>query len=181
VMGDDRNPTLSLLAYTGDLGLNDGSAQSVYLLDKSRAKPIRKADGKPFRVDLQTGQGVVLPNRMGSVSFDGVAEWNRVQISRTPGIWATLGGISLALVGLMMSLFIRPRRIWVRARPTPENQAPDNIRGDLPQSSATSSVTMVEVAGLDRSGNGDLPTELAAIVRGMTDAGLTDVIRKAEA
>ena len=35
VMGDDKNPTLSMLVYTGDLGLDSGAAQSVYVLDKS--------------------------------------------------------------------------------------------------------------------------------------------------
>ncbi len=49
VMGDDRNPTLSLLAYTGNFGIEDGSAQSVYVLDKANAEQVLKADGKPFR------------------------------------------------------------------------------------------------------------------------------------
>ncbi|MGL5810186.1 MAG: cytochrome c biogenesis protein ResB [Nocardioides sp.] len=146
VMGDDRNPTLSMTVYTGDLGLSDGSPQSVYVLDKSRATVVRKRDGKPFRVDLQPGQGITLPDGMGSVSFDGVVEWNRVQISRTPGIWLALGGVVLALLGLLGSLFIRPRRVWIRASPN-----------------AAGGGMLVEIAGLDRSGNGDLPGELAAI------------------
>ena len=36
VMGDLKNPTLSMLAYTGDLGMDDGTPQSVYELDKSK-------------------------------------------------------------------------------------------------------------------------------------------------
>ncbi len=36
VFGDDLNPTLSMLAYTGDLGLDDGRSQSVYVLDKAK-------------------------------------------------------------------------------------------------------------------------------------------------
>ena len=51
----------------------------------------------------------------------------------------------LALIGLLGSLFIRPRRIWVRARRDDEG-------------------TLVEVAGLDRSGGGDVAAVLAEIV-----------------
>ncbi len=149
VMGDDRNPTLSMLVYAGDVGLDDGSPQSVFVLDKSETEQVRSPDGKPFRVDLQVGQGITLPDRLGSVSFEGVETWNKVQISRTPGKWLTLAGVVLALVGMLGSLFIRPRRVWVRVGP-PTEQGPG-------------AGTMVEVAGLDRSGNGDLPTELAAI------------------
>ena len=150
LMGDDRNPTLSLLAYTGDLGLDDGSAQSVYVLDKAKAKPILKADGKPLRIDLQVGQSMTLPNNLGTVSFDGVEKWNKLQISRTPGKRIALVGVVSCLIGLLGSLFIRPRRIWLRARPADDDKA----RGG----------TIVEVAGLDRSGNGDMPAELAAVV-----------------
>ena len=35
VMGDDRNPTISMLAYVGDLGLDSGVPQSVYAMDKA--------------------------------------------------------------------------------------------------------------------------------------------------
>lgn len=158
VMGDDRNPTISMTLYTGDLGLDDGSPQSVYVLDKAKAEPVLKDDGKPFRIDLQVGQSMVLPDKMGSVSFDGVEKWNKIQISRTPGTRIALSGVVLALIGLLMSLFIRPRRVWVRA-------AAANPSDDLdpPGQSLGLGATIVELAGLDRSGNGDMPTELAVV------------------
>ena len=56
-----------------------------------------------------------------------------------------LAGVVLALIGLLGSLYVRPRRVWVRAR-----------RSD--------GETHVEVAGLDRSGGGDLAAELHEIV-----------------
>ena len=121
VMGDLKNPTLSLQAYTGDLGMDDGSGQSVYVLDKANAKLLTKPDGSMFRVDLQVGQTVKLPDGAGTVSFDGVQRWNRIQISRTPGMHLALAGVVLSLVGLLMSLFIRPRRVWVRARRSEED------------------------------------------------------------
>jgi cytochrome c biogenesis protein len=144
VMPDDQNPTLSMLVYTGDLGLDTGAAQSVYVLDKSNAEQV-KADGKPFRVDIQPGQTVRLPDGLGSIEFEGVRPWTRIQISQTPGKEVALAGVVLALIGLLGSLFIRPRRVWVRARR--EGQG-----------------TMVEVAALDRSGNGEMAEVLEEIV-----------------
>ena len=145
VMGDDRNPTISMLAYRGDLGLDSGVPQSVYELDKAHMQRLNKPDGKMFRVDLQPGQTISLPEGAGSVTFTGVKHWTRLQISRTPDVWLTLLGVVLALVGLLGSLFIRPRRVWVRAR-----------RED--------GTTLVEVAALDRSGGGDLAPVLSSVV-----------------
>ncbi len=159
VMGDDRNPTISMTLYTGDLGLDSGTPQSVYVLDKAKAQPVLKDDGTPFRVDLQVGQSIVLPDKMGTVSFDGVDKWNKIQISRTPGSRIALGGVILALIGLLMSLFIRPRRVWVRA--TTVNRDDDL---DPPRPADGPGATIVELAGLDRSGNGDMPSELADVM-----------------
>ena len=149
VFGDDRNPRISMLAYVGDLGMDGGDPQSVYVLDKDDMDLVTGPDGKMFRVDLFEGETVDLPNGAGSVTLEGVDPWVRVQISRTPGQGVALAGVVLALLGLLGSLFIRPRRVWVRAR-----------REDL----ADGGVTLVEVAGLDRSGGGDVAAELAEIV-----------------
>lgn len=134
--GNAVNPLVSMVVWTGDLGLDDGSAQSVYVLDKDAAEPVTQASGQQFRVDLRPGDRVELPDGMGSVSFDGLERWNKIQISRTPGKLVALGGVVLALLGLLLSLFIRPRRVWVRA-----------TRRD--------GTTYVEVAGLDRSNGAD--------------------------
>lgn len=143
--GDAVNPAISMLVYTGDLGMDDGTGQSVYELDKSKASLVKKPDGSMFRVDLAVGDTVELPNGAGTVSLDGYERWTKIQISRTPGKWIALAGVSLALLGLLGSLFIRPRRVWARVR-----------RED--------GVTVVEVAGLDRSGGGDVAEELREIV-----------------
>ena len=85
VMGDLKNPTLSMQAWTGDLGMDDGSPSSVYELDTAKATKVTKPDGSMFRVDLQPGQSLDLPDGAGSVTFEGVERWNKLQISRTPG------------------------------------------------------------------------------------------------
>jgi cytochrome c biogenesis protein len=145
VKGELENPTLSMLAYAGDLGMDNGTPQSVYELDKANARLLKKPDGSMFRVDLQLGKTVQLPDSMGSVTFTGVRQWTRLQISRTPDVWLTLVGVILALLGLLGSLFIRPRRVWVRAR---------RVDGS----------TLVEVAALDRSGGGELTAVLSSVV-----------------
>lgn len=143
-IGDGSNAMLSLQGFRGDLNL-DAGPQSVYALDTSKANMMSPGDtGKAF--NLRLGQTAQLPDGLGSISFDDVQQWNRVQISKSPGKeWALLG-VSLALVGLLGSLFIRPRRVWVRAR---------RVDGR----------TLVEIAALDRSGGGDT----AAVVTGLAE------------
>ncbi len=151
VLGDDKNPTLSMQVYTGDLGLDSGAPQSVYALDKADADQVKQPDGSPFRLDIQPGQTVQLPEGLGSVEFEGVEPWTRIQISQTPGKRIALAGVVLALVGLLGSLFIRSRRVWVRAR-------------------RQGGVTMVEVAALDRSGGGEVTEvidDIVAALRGV--------------
>jgi len=149
--GNTLSPLVSMLVYTGDLNMDSGAAQSVYALDKSNATMLTKADGAPYRLDLRPGQTVRLPHHLGSVSFDGIKHWTKIQISQTPFKHVALAGVVLALIGLLGSLFIRPRRVWVRAR----------RRGGS---------TLVEVAGLDRSGGGDVAAVLAEIVAGLPGA-----------
>jgi len=147
--GAADNPHLSLNVWTGDLNMNDGGSQSVYVLDKSKAEMVPGKAGMPYRIDLAPGETVDLPDGLGSVTFDDLYSWQRIQISQTPGKRTALGGVVLALIGLMGSLFIRSRRIWVRA-------------------TATADGTLVEVAGLERSGGGDIRSvldELVALVR----------------
>jgi cytochrome c biogenesis protein len=143
--GKDVNPLLSLNVYTGDLNLDSGAAQSVYTLDKSRATAVPGTDGKPLRVSLAPGDTVELPNGLGSITFDKVVSWQRIQISQTPGKDVALLGVVLALLGLMGSLFIRSRRVWLRV-----TEGPDG--------------TLVEIAALDRSGGADTDAVLSGLV-----------------
>ena len=165
VFPEDLDPLVSLLVYTGDLGLDSGKPQSVYVLDKDAATPVTKKDGKPFRLDLRVGDRVKLPDGLGSVTFDGVEPWVRVQISQTPGKRIALLGVILALIGLCGSLYVRPRRVWVRARTVTGDVTGDVDRAGTGDTMTTSGArTVVEVAGLDRSGNGDLAAVLADVV-----------------
>ena len=149
VFGDALDPLVSLFVYTGDVGLDDGSSASVYVLDKGKTTQVMKDDGQPLRLDLRPGDTVKLPDGLGSVTFEGLQRWNKIQISRTPGKLVALTGVVLALLGLLGSLFVRPRRLWVRARRQDDGS------------------TLVEVARLDRSSGGDPETgrdELTEVV-----------------
>ena len=145
LLGKPLDPMISMLVYTGDLGMDTGVPQSVYALDKTSTTMLKKKNGAPYRIDLRPGQTVTLPNGLGTVTFDGLQRWNKIQISQTPGKWIALAGVVLALLGLLGSLFIRPRRVWVRAR----------REGDG---------TLVEVAALDRSGGGDMAAVVDEVV-----------------
>ena len=150
------DPLLSLFVYTGDLGLDDGQSQSVYVLDTDRADQVMKADDEPLRLDMRPGDEVELPDGLGTVTFEGIERWNKLQISETPGKLIALGGVVLALIGLLGSLFIRPRRVWVRARRD----------GD----GADDGETVIDLGALDRSAGGDPDrgqAEVAAIMEAL--------------
>jgi cytochrome c biogenesis protein len=145
IFPEPRNPALFLTAYHGDLGLDDGQAQSVYRLDLDGLEQFQTADGQPFRAALSVGETATLPDGYGSVTFDGYVSWVNFQVSRNAGKEFVLAGAVLALGGLLLSLYVRRRRVWVRATGVPGGG------------------TVVEVAGLQRSESGDLQDEVGAI------------------
>ena len=149
---DAIDPVLSLVPYHGDLGLDSGEGQSVYALDKSDLDTYPSADpslGKTARIKLSVGDTVQLPQGQGSIRFDGVDRWVKLQISDSPGKEIALGGVVLGILGLMASLFIRPRRAWVRVN----------------RAAGTPGRSVVEVAGLDRTSGGDLADEIDELER----------------
>ena len=150
---DALDPVLSLVPYHGNLGLDAGTPQSVYSLDKTGLRTFASADpklGPTARLKLAEGQTVTLPGGRGSIRFDGVQRWVKLQVSHSPGKGIALAGVLLGIVGLMGSLFIRPRRAWVRV-----------VRRDRR--------TVVELAGLDRSSGGDLAGEVDELERLVKD------------
>ncbi len=130
------NPVLSLVAYHGDLGLDTGVPQSLYTLDKAKLTPYRSGSGRPMPLLLRKGQTVDLPDGAGTVTFNGLRTWVKLQINDQPGKVIPLVGVVAAILGLLCSLFIRPRRTWVRVRDEDGR-------------------TVVEVAALDRVSGGD--------------------------
>ena len=93
LMGDDNNPLLSMLVYSGDLSMDSGPSQSVYVLDKSKADQVEgRRQAVPARHHCP-GRPYELPDGLGSVTFEGVEPWVRIQISKSPGQLIALGGV----------------------------------------------------------------------------------------
>jgi cytochrome c biogenesis protein len=138
------HPVLSLIPYHGNLGLDSGAAQSVYVLDKTDLTKYTTADGKPRALIMTPGETKSLGKGQGSISFDGYTQWVQLQVSHQPGKVVPLVGVLAAILGLLGTLFVRPRRTWVRVRP-------DGGR------------TVVEVAALDRVSGGDPAAHVAAV------------------
>jgi cytochrome c biogenesis protein len=97
---------------------------------------------------------MTLPGGAGSITFDGVRRWTSLKVSHDPGkLWALLSAAA-ALAGLMLSLFVRRRRVWVRATVGDDGR------------------TLVRVAGLARAegeGLADEVAEIAAALRAKED------------
>lgn len=111
---DDLNPRLVLAAYAGDLGLGDGTPESVYELDRSGLQPVADSDGKDLRRVLAVGDTMMLPDGRGSVTFDGVARFANFQVARDPGKEISLLAALMLLIGLTVSLCVGRRQVWVR-------------------------------------------------------------------
>ncbi|MDQ3156049.1 MAG: cytochrome c biogenesis protein ResB [Actinomycetota bacterium] len=134
------NPLLGLFAYSGDLGLDGGTPQSVFILNKDNLKQFTNKDGSPLRLSLSTGEIADLPDGS-TLQFVGLRQFVKFQFSSSPLLQVPLWGISIGVLGLMLSLTIKPRRTWIRA-------------------TRNGSRTVVEIAVLDRVSRGDQPADL---------------------
>ena len=146
-------PAVSMIPYSGNLGLNSGVAQSVYQLNTSGMHRI----ATPVQV-LTQGQSMKLPNGEGALTFTGYKQWISIQVTHDPGQVPALISAIVALAGLVLSFLIRRRRIFVRAHGTGSGR------------------TVVEVAGLARSDvGGGFDAEFAELLAGLRSAhGGTD-------
>ncbi|NUK63588.1 cytochrome c biogenesis protein ResB [Streptomyces lunaelactis] len=137
-------PVLALTGYHGSLGVDAGLPQNVYQLDTRKLTQFKDPKGEILKARLLPGEKMTLPDGAGSITFEKeVKEWATFQITRQPATgWALTGAIA-AIGGLVGSLFIQRRRVWVRA-----------VQGE-------DGVTVVEMAGLGRSESPKLSEELA--------------------
>jgi cytochrome c biogenesis protein len=109
------NPALALGVYEGEL-YPQGRPQSVYTLTTEKMTQLKSANGEPLRLLLRPGQTTQLPGGRGSIAFDSVQRWAGLSIRYDPGKLLALGGAVAALAGLIASLVIRRRRVFVRVR-----------------------------------------------------------------
>jgi cytochrome c biogenesis protein len=108
------NPQLTLNSYYGDLGLNSGSPQNVFELDVKKLTPLNARNLPTKGIVLTPGTTHTLPNGKGTISFDGVKRYIGVDIHHNPGQGYALFFALLAVAGLVTSLYVNRRRVWVR-------------------------------------------------------------------
>ena len=99
------DPRLLISIWTGDLGLDSGFPQSIYRLDTSKMEQIGLKTLK-LGENYEFGEG--------SITFEGWTPWVNLQIVSDPGKMYALFGSIFAILGLLLSLFGRSRRIWVK-------------------------------------------------------------------
>lgn len=151
IFPDAYNPKLFLNAYHGKPKTETGKPENIYALDTAGLTQFKNGDDI-LRFMLKPGEGYTLPDGKGSVQLDGWSRWSKVQISRAPGLPLTFGSIAACVLGLCLSLFVRPRRLWIRTRV------------------AEDGTLELETAGLDRAdartGLADDVSDLAAAAAG---------------
>jgi len=128
------DPRLLVSVWMGDLGLDNGTPQSVYRVDTSKMK---RTGLKALKLNETYNFGE------GTLAFEGYKSWVNLQIVDDPGKLYALFGAIFAILGLLISLFTRQRRIWIKAD------------------------GRVQIAGLAKNGVPGLDEELAALKRAL--------------
>ena len=133
-----KDPVLGIFVYQGDLNDSSGQAKSVYAIDTSKMT-------KTGAANLRIGQTSSFPNGV-SVRFDGYKQWVALQVSHDPTQqWLLIAAITM-VAGLIGSLAVRRRRVWVRV------------------TSPAGGPTLVTVGGLARSDSGNFGEEFGDLV-----------------
>jgi len=108
------DPAVAIDVYQGDTGLDSGKPQSIFALDPaltSSGRLVRQA-----RVNLRPGESTTLADGT-SVRFDSTTTWVSLQTSHDPAQGAVLVFALTMTGGLMLSLLVKRRRVWVRITP----------------------------------------------------------------
>lgn len=152
-------PAVAVDVYRGDTGLDSGRPQSLFTLDPRLLQQGRLTREK--RVNLRPGQEVRIqqgPAAGTVVRFDGAVPFVNLQVSHDPGqVWVLVFAVTM-MAGLVMSLLVRRRRVWVRLTPAGET-APGTVN--------------VEMGGLARTDNAGWGDEFERLT-GRLLAGLGD-------
>lgn len=112
---DLLDPVLTLRVYSGDLGLDEGVPRSVYNLDLTGLTALAGGDAELPALTLTIGDTVDLPNGLGSIELSGVKRFASFDIHHDPSQGWVLAFALLVIAGLLTSLFIPRRRLWVKA------------------------------------------------------------------
>ena len=140
VYPDLKNPVLTLDVFAGDLGINADAGgvvipQSVYKLDTTGMEQLTGRAIDKESLKLTIGDTVDLPDGMGTISFDAAPRYASFDVMRNPAQqWVLISALA-AVLGLLSSLFVPRRRMWVKAMQTDDGvllQYAALARGDDP-------------------------------------------------
>lgn len=132
-----NDPAVAVDVYRGDTGLDTGKPQSLFALDPEQIKQGRLT--KEARVNLRPGESTTLPNGT-KVTFDGAQEFVNLQVSHDPAQqWVLVSALAM-MAGLLVSLLVKRRRIWIRCYPADDEAGTVDKRR-----------TVVEMGGLART------------------------------
>lgn len=109
------DPAVAIDVYKGDSGLDTGSPQSLFSLNKELINQGRLV--KQDRVNLRPGESVTLADGT-EVRFDKATDFVNLQVSHDPAQqWVLVAAIAM-MAGLLVSLLVKRRRVWARAYPS---------------------------------------------------------------
>jgi cytochrome c biogenesis protein len=133
------NPQLFMTLWQGDLGVNEGIAQSIYRLDTTKMTELGIEELKPGET-WKTEQGM-------EIKFLGVEQFASFQVAYEPGRFLALIGATLAMLGMFFGLGIQRRKIWV-LMPKVQNGP-----------------SVIEIAGLAKSDSHDINKDIDKVLQ----------------
>ncbi len=110
----NANPAITMSIYVGNLGLDNGVPSNVFSLAVHGLKQVAGGKKHPKIELTKEGQTVELPAGLGSVTWDSTKRYASLDVDYNPAqLWIFIFAM-LALAGLITSLLIPRRRVWVR-------------------------------------------------------------------
>jgi cytochrome c biogenesis protein len=110
----NANPLVTMNIYSGNLGLDSGIPSNVFQLAVHGLNQLTGGKTGVPSIQLRLGESAELPNGLGSVSFDSLRRYASLDIDYNPGQGWVLFFALTALGGLILSLLVPRRRVWVK-------------------------------------------------------------------
>jgi cytochrome c biogenesis protein len=112
------DPLLTMSVYVGNLGLDSGIPENAFSLAIHGLKQVAGGKSGTKGLELRVGDTAKLPAGLGTVHFDGLKRYASFDVDFNPGQGWVLFFALLALAGLMISLTVPRRRVWVKTTET---------------------------------------------------------------
>ena len=149
-----RDPLVTLEVYVGDLGLDSGAATNAYVLDVDGLTQVAGRQSDEPTIMLRPGETATLPNGLGTIELTGLPRFAAFEMHSDPAQGWVLVFALLAVAGLLTSLFVPRRRVWIRVTDAREGAGVDLeyaglARGEDPRlAAAVAAVADAHVAAL---------------------------------